>query len=115
MIEQLKRYPTAIASVEEKLLKLALEIEIQTELLSFLDADIEKAIASDPQLKNDQARKAKRLELQQQPDYLEVKANLKEAKEDRDRTLIGFNQLRSEFSVLKLELRMQIASLEAAA
>ncbi len=115
MIEKLKQYPKAIASVEEKLLRLNQEIEIQNQLISFLDADIEKAIANDKDLKNEQQRKTKRLELQQQPDYLEVRRKLTEIKEERDFNLIKLNQLRSEFSVMKLELRMQIANLEAAA
>ncbi len=115
MIEQLKQYPKAIASVEEKLLKLNREIEIQNQLISFFDADIEKTISDDKTLKNDQQRKSKRLELQQQPDYLEIRRKLTELKEQRERNVIQLNQLRSEFSVMKLELRMQIANLEAAA
>ncbi len=115
MIEQLKQYPKAIASVEEKLLKLNQEIEIQNQLISFFDADIEKTISDDKTLKNDQQRKSKRLELQQQPDYLEIRRKLTELKEQRERNVIQLNQLRSEFSVMKLELRMQIANLEAAA
>ncbi len=116
MIEKLKQYPKAIASVEEKLLRLNQEIEIQNQLISFLDADIENAIATMSEfLKNEQQRKTKRLELKQQPDYLEVRRKLTEIKEERDFNLIKLNQLRSEFSVMKLELRMQIANLEAAA
>ena len=115
MIEKLKQYPKAIASVEEKLLKLNQEIAIENQLISFLDAELEKAIANDKELKNEQQRKTKRLELQQQPDYLEVKRKLTEIKEERDRQLIQLNQLRSEFSVMKLEVRMQIANLEAVA
>ena len=115
MIEKLKQYPKAIASVEEKLLKLNQEIAIENQLISFLDAELEKAIANDKELKNEQQRKTKRLELQQQPDYLEVKRKLTQVKEERDRQLIQLNQLRSEFSVMKLEVRMQIANLEAVA
>jgi hypothetical protein len=44
-----------------------------------------------------------------------VKANLKAAKENRDRLSIKLNLLRNEFSVMKLEYRMQIAQLEAVA
>lgn len=94
MIEQLKQYPKAIASVEEKLLNLNREVEIQNQLLGFLDGEIEKNIADDKSLKNDQHRKAKRLELQQQPDYLQTLNIFKQAKEDRERTLIKLNQLR---------------------
>ena len=115
MLEQLKQFPKTIATVEKRLLKLNREIEIQHQLIGFLDVDIEKEIADDEALKNDQQRKSKRLELQQQPDYLEVKRKLTELKEQRDLTLIRLNQLKNEFSVMKLELRMQIANLEVAA
>jgi hypothetical protein len=115
MIEQLKQYPKAIASVEEKLLHLNREVEIQTQLLGFLAGEIEKNIADDKSLKNDQHRKAKRLELQQQPDYLQIWNSFKQAKEDRDCALIKLNQLRNEFSVMKLEVRMMVAQLEVAA
>lgn len=115
MLEQLKQFPKTIAKIEKQLLKLNQEIEIQHQLIGFLDADIEKVIADDKALKNDQQRKSKRLELQQQPDYLEVKRKLTELKEKRDLTSIQLNQSRSEFSVMKLELRMQIANLEVAA
>ena len=76
---------------------------------------LKKTLKRDKSLKNDQHRKAKRLELQQQPDYLQICNSFKQAKEDRDRTLIKLNQLRNEFSVMKLEVRMMIAQLEVAA
>jgi hypothetical protein len=112
---KINEYPQAIALFEEKILVASREVEIQTELLGFMDGEIETAIASDKALKNDQNRQAKRLEMQQQPDYLEVKVNLKAAKEDRDRALIKLNLLRNQFLVAKLEYRMQIAQLETVA
>ena len=115
MLEQLKTYPNTIANIEKKLLKLNQEIEVQAQLLSFLDCENEKLIRENKELKNEQQRKSKRLELKQQPDYLEVVSNLKEAKEQRDLMTIKLNQGRNEFSVLKLELRMEIAVSEATA
>jgi hypothetical protein len=61
---KLNDYPQAIALLEEKILVVNREIEIQSELLSFMDGEIETAIASDNALKNEQNRKAKRLEMQ---------------------------------------------------
>jgi hypothetical protein len=112
---KINEYPQAIARIEEKILVVSREVEIQTELLSFMDGEIETAIASDPQLKNEQQRKAKRLELQQQPDYLAAKSSLKEAKEQQARLAIMLNLLRNQFSAAKLEARLQIAQLEAVA
>lgn len=101
--------------MEEALLKASIDVEVQTELLGFMDGEIEATIANDSSLKNEQMRKAKRLELQQQPDYLQAKVALKEAKEDRDRLQIKLNLLRNQFSVAKLEARLQVAQLEAVA
>lgn len=110
----LSEYPSAIAQAERKLMKLSQEIEIQSQFLSYLDADIEKSIAANKELNNEQQRKSKRLELQQEPDYLEIKTNLKEAKDDKDEQLIKLNLLRNQFSVAKLEAKLQIAQLELA-
>ena len=112
---KLNEYPQAIALLEEKILVVTREVEIQTELLSFMDGEIETAIAFDSQLKNEQHRKAKRLEIQQQPDYLAAKSSLKAAKEQQVRLAIKLNLLRNQFSVARLEARLQIASLEAVA
>jgi hypothetical protein len=112
---KLSQYPKAIASLEETLLQASLNVEIYGEHLSFMDAEIEIEIACDGDLKNDQMRKAKRLELQQQPDYLDAKTRLKDAKVQRERLSIELNQTRNEFSVAKLEARNAIANLEAVA
>jgi hypothetical protein len=119
----LKEYPSKIAEVETKILNLAQrscafgdrEVNIYKEQLSFMDADIEAEIASNKELKNEQQRKTKRLELKQEPDYLQVKAALTEATEKRDFELIQLNLLRNQFSVAKLETRQAIANLEAVA
>lgn len=112
---KLNQYPKAIACLEESLLQASLDIEIYSEQLSFMDADIEAAIASDSSLKNEQMRKARRLEMQQDQDYLDIKSRLKDAKLQRDRHSIQLNLLKNEFSVAKLEARTAIASLEAVA
>ena len=114
MTMKLDQYPQAIADTELRIFHAVQEIEIQTERLSFLDAEIEKAIALDKTLKNEQQRKTRRLEFKQQPDYLQAKSALKEAKQTRDSWNISFNLLRNQFSVAKLEMRMAIAQLESA-
>lgn len=112
---KLNQYPQAIAKVEESLLNTTLDLECWQEELYFLNGEIELAIACDADLKNEQMRKAKRLELQQQPDYLQIKNKVKEAKINRDRLQIQVDLLRNQFSVAKLEARLRAASLEAAA
>lgn len=111
----LNQFPLKISEAETKILNLDCEVNIHKEQLSFMDADIEAAIASDKELKNEQQRKTKRLELKQQPDYLQTKSALTKATEKRDKALIELNLLRNQFSVAKLEVRQAIASLEAVA
>ena len=112
---KLHQYPQVIAEIELKILNASCQLEIQTEHISFMDGEIEVEIASNSSLTNEQHRQAKRLELRQQPDYLESLAKLKAIKEQREKLTIKLNQLRNEFSVAKLETRMTIAQLEAAA
>jgi len=112
---QLKQFPNKIAKAETKILNLESEIAIYKENLSFMDGEIELAIASNKELKNEQHRKTRRLELRQQPDYLQAKAALTEANEKRSKAQIDLNLLRNQFSVAKLETRVAIANLEAVA
>ncbi len=114
-MNNLNQFPLKIAKAETKVLNLDREIAIHKENLSFMDGEIETAIASNKDLKNEQQRKTKRLELRQEPDYLQAKASLTEATEKRDKAQIELNLLRNQFSVAKLETRQAIASLEAVA
>lgn len=111
----LKQFPNKIAKAETKVLNLDREIKIHKENLSFMDGEIELAIANNKELKNEQQRKTRRLELRQEPDYLQAKAALTEANENRDKAQIDLNLIRNQFSVAKLETRVAIANLEAVA
>ena len=111
----LQQYPRLIADLEAQLLKFNQEVEIQLEILGFLKEDIEMAIAQNKDLKNEQQRKAYRIQQQQQPDYLDITRALKAAKEERDLCQIELNRVKNEFSVTKLETRLHIASLESVA
>lgn len=106
---KLNEYPQQIYQQQLKIHHWEQQIEIHTEQLMFMDADIENAIALDKDLKNDQQRKAKRLEMQQHPDYLQIKTQLKEAKEKRILESIYLDLMCNQFSVLKLEERRKIA------
>ncbi len=111
----LNQFPLKIAEAETKVLNLDRQVTIYKEQLSFMDGEIETAIALNKELKNEQQRKTKRLELKQEPDYLQAKASLTEATEKRDREVIQLNLLRNQFSVAKLEARQAIANLESVA
>ena len=114
-MNNLNQFPLKIAEAETKVLNLDRQVTIYKEQLSFMDGEIETAIALNKELKNEQQRKTKRLELKQEPDYLQAKASLTEATEKRDREVIQLNLLRNQFSVAKLETRQAIANLEAVA
>ena len=111
----LNQFPLNISKVETKILNLNCTVTIHKEQLSFMDAEIEIAIATSENLKNEQQRKAERIKLKQLPDYLQTKSTLAEVTEKRDKALIELNLLRNQFSVAKLEFRANIANLEAVA
>ncbi len=108
-------FPEAIAEAEKIILNINCQLDICKEQLWFMDAEIEAEIAGNKELKNEQQRKMKRLELQQEPDYLDRKCQLKKIKEQLDRENIKLNLLRNQFTVAKLEARKAIADLEAVA
>ena len=111
---KLHQYPQKISQVQHNILELELQINIYSEQLSFMDCDIEAAIAGDKELRNEQQRKAKRLELKQEPDYLGAATSLKEFKQKYRAEQIKLEFLRGEFSVAKLEYRLRAAEMMAA-
>jgi len=115
MFEDLRDYPSTIAKIQLQILRLDRKIRTAQQDLDGYTADIEQAIATDPELKNDQQRKAKRLELMRDTKYTMLVNALADGIERRTRLEIELQLQRSEFSVRKLEYRDHIASKEAAA
>ena len=111
----LNQFPLNISKVETEILNINCTVTIHKEQLSFMDAEIEIAIASSEELKNEQQRKAERIKLKQLPDYLQTKSALTKVTERRDKALIQLNLLRNQFSVAKLEARAAIINLEGVA
>ena len=111
----LNQYPVEISKVETQILELNRQVSIYKECLFFMDAEIEIAIASNREPKNDQQRKADRIRLKQTPDYLQAKSSLTERDEEHSKAVIRLNLLKNQFSVAKLEMREAIAKLEAVA
>ena len=112
---QLKEYPVRIAEAEKQIQKLETSRNQFKEVLLYMDADIEAAIAFDKELKNEQQRRTKRLSLRQSPDYLQAKLSLSRSGEEYTDSVIQLNLLKNQFSVAKLEARLTIANLEAVA
>ncbi|NJK28781.1 MAG: hypothetical protein HC940_00855 [Acaryochloris sp. SU_5_25] len=112
-IMNLRDYPSAIASAERQLLRLNRKIRKTQTHLEQLSAEIEIAIATDPDLRNDQQRKAKRLELfSGNRDYLNTQTILNTYSDRRCALEINLQLLRNQFSVAKLEMRHAIARQE---
>jgi hypothetical protein len=109
---QLSQYPRAIARAEEVVLNLQEQIAVVADQLACMDAGIEKAIARDESLKNEQQRKACRIEAQRSEDYVILQSELKDLKFQQGEKEIELTRLRNEFSVAKLEARLEIAQLE---
>jgi hypothetical protein len=110
---KLNDYPQAIAKLQRQILDLDQELIMLQESLSILGVEIEKQIVADAALTNDTKRKARRLELQQSdPDYANAARELTVAQIERERLDIDLLLLRNQFSVLKLEERRAIATME---
>ncbi|MEG3440163.1 hypothetical protein V0288_23740 [Pannus brasiliensis CCIBt3594] len=112
---ELKFFPQAIATAERDLLNRDQDLDVAIQALAFIESEIERAIAEDPELKNDQQRKAKRLEMQGDRSYTEARDSVKRAKHKKGLAEIKVNKTRNEFIVKKLEFRREIANLEAIA
>jgi hypothetical protein len=110
---QLHEYPQAIADVQRDLLHSQQHITMLKETVMFCLNTIDRAIAFDTDLKNDAQRKAKRSELKEtDSDYIEASLALKKAQDVYAELEIELQLLLNTFSVLKLERREAIASME---
>jgi chromosome segregation ATPase len=111
---QISDYPGAIAQLQYQLLNLNQQIEKFSQSINRICNQFEMQIAFDPELKNDQQRKAKKTELiRQSGDYESLSSALAKETFKRSQIEIQLEQLKSEFAVLRLIKREAIAKLEA--
>jgi polyribonucleotide nucleotidyltransferase len=109
----LTEYPGTIAKLQTRILAAAAQMRQHKESVSFCLNAIDRAIAFDESLKNEQQRKAKRsLMIETDMDYLASVRGQRQAEELLTKLEIELEQRRSEFSILKLQTRERIASLE---
>jgi len=101
-----------IYSIEQDLRKAKIELTGLEDSLDLYKFEVEKAIADDATLKNDNQRKAKRLELQNKPDYSQMITSIVKAKDKINHLEIELNLSNNRFSVAKLRSRHEIANLE---
>jgi hypothetical protein len=108
---QLEKLVNEIYSIEKDLRTAKIELAGLEDSMDLYKFEVEKAIASDDTLKNDNQRKAKRLELQNKPDYSQMIANILKAKDKINHLEIELNLSNNRFSVAKLRSRHEIANL----
>jgi hypothetical protein len=88
-----------IYSIEQDLRKAKIELTGLEDSLDLYKFEVEKAIADDATLKNDNQRKAKRLELQNKPDYSQMITSIVKAKDKINHLEIELNLSNNRFSV----------------
>jgi hypothetical protein len=110
---ELRDYPTAIAKAANHAKRLAGDVWEARKQLATVNWQIESAIATDTTCRNDQERKAKRLEMQQGDGYCKANETLHRAETKLENAQIQLNLLRDTFRVEILESRERIARLEA--
>ena len=111
---QLQDYPTAIADKQRELVNIRQQLQIAKETITFVLADIERKIAFDRDLKNEAQRKARKTKLMEtDQDYIEANTILRQLQDIEAQEDIELGLLLNQFSVLKLQTRQTIATLEA--
>jgi multidrug resistance efflux pump len=105
-------YPLAIAKLERQLLRTSQAMRRSQADLEKLQMTIEQAIAADLDLKDEQQRKARRLELITGNDFQNAQQVLQTHSDRRAELDIELQLLRNQFTVAKLEKREAIAQAE---
>jgi len=108
----LNDYPHEIARVRTAIARLDRTIASVEYAIARIDLAIENTVAMNPNLKNDTQRRAKRGELRSSnPELRAYQEQLTRAREKRTRKEIQLEMLRNTFSIAKLQLRHEIASM----
>jgi len=109
---KLSEYPKTISDVSRIIFDLEEDFRFYQSRVGELDCQIEKIIADDASLKNEQQRKARRLDLTKRSDYCEAVNQLQDVKVQIESLRIDLQFYRDSFRVALLETRERIASLE---
>jgi len=108
----LSDYPHEIARSRTAIARLDREMATLEYAIARIDLAIENAVASNPDLKNDTLRRARRGELRSlNPELRTYQEQLTRLRERRTLKEIQLEMLRNAFSVAKLQLRHEIASM----
>lgn len=107
---KLNQYPTAIAQAAQKLNSIDSQIAAIELLINRLEGNADKISAFEPDLKNENQRKARRFEvLQTNLEYQRAIDSLIQLNAEKANAFTHLEYLRNQFSVAKLEARLTIA------
>jgi hypothetical protein len=110
MTMQLSHYPSAIAQAAQRVNELDSQIMAVQQLINREEGNAERVSAFDPDLKNDTQRKARRFEmLLTNQEYQTAVNTLIRLTAEKANALAHLEYLRNQFSVAKLEARLEIA------
>lgn len=107
---QLSHYPAAIAQAAQRVNELDSQIMAVQQLINRVEGNADRVVAFDPDLKNDNQRKARRFEvLLTNQEYQTALNTLIRLTAEKANALAHVEYLRNQFSVAKLEARLAIA------
>jgi flagellar biosynthesis chaperone FliJ len=107
---RLDQYPSAIAQAAHHVNELEQHLGEIRQHIARLEGNADMVVAFETALKNDNQRKARRFEvLQVNQEYQRAIDALNRATTEKANALAYLEQLRNEFSVAKLDLRLSIA------
>lgn len=113
-LDHLTQYPDQLAALSHQLLDADIAIRQHQAEVDRLTGLIEQAIVDDSSLKNEQQRKAKRLELFQDKTYQTARIALQQAQDDYQRLKIQRQLIADRFVVAQFFAKERIACLSVA-
>jgi hypothetical protein len=106
----LSQYPSAIAQTAESVNEIEHQLMEARQHIARLEGSADRVVAFEINLKNDNQRRARRFEvLQANLEYKHACDSLNRLTTEKSRATARLEHLRNEFSVAKLETRLQIA------
>lgn len=106
----LGQYPSAIAQAAQAVNEMEHQIAEVRQHIARLEGNADMVVAFETNLKNDNQRKARRFEvLQVNHEYQRALDALNRLTTEKSNAIARLEHLRNEFSVAKLEARLQIA------
>lgn len=108
---KLNQYPATIAQAARKVNSVDSQIAAIELLMNRLEGNADRTAAFEPDLKNENQRKARRFDLlQTNLEYQRAVDSLLQLNAEKANALIHLEYLRNQFSVAKLEARQAIAT-----